>query len=488
MSALRLPIVACMDVVIDPSELTRIGLLADALKRQRPNFYSTAAFGPSVRAALNDGPAVLIGDQSEIPLHGTPEEGQLQYRVGWLANAGDVLVISGASNAAFEHYMGNLLGVSGLQVTLAKPDDAVSSPIPKRCLDQPGILGQLVQLARQSGRLTLLPHLTTGHVWNLARVIAEKSGVPVSVAGPPPRLSALANDKLWFADRVTGLLGPSALPATYAAYGPASLARRVQRLAKISPRVVVKVPNSSGSAGNLTLQAETIRDLPIAKLRDRLVGLLESIGWSGRFPLLVEVWECPVVSDPSVQIWIPEQADGLPVVEGIYEQVVQGVEGEFVGAIAAQMPDEWKCKLAEEATRIATLFQELGYFGRCSFDAVIAGEDFDHGELHWIECNGRWGGVSIPMTLANRLLPTGEALETVVVQRVRFPVRERSFSALLEEFSDLLFIPGKRDEGIVFLTPHVIEQGTGIHFMALAPTLERAKKLAAQAQARLRDG
>lgn len=487
MPASRLPIRACMDVDIDPVELGRIEALADALKKQRPNFYLTAAFGSCVRSGLNDGPAVLIGDQSEIPLHGPPEEGMLQYRIGLLAGEDDVLVMSGARNPAFENYLCKLLGISGLDVELAKATGRVSMPIPMRCLNDAELLQRLVELAKREGRLTLLPHLTTGHVWNLARVLAEKSGVPIAVAGPPPRLSGLANDKLWFADRVTSLLGPDALPPTYAAYGPASLARRVQRLARISPRVVVKVPNSSGSAGNLTLQAETVRDLPIAKLRDRLVGLLDSIGWSGHFPLLVEVWECPIVADPSVQIWIPEPANGPPVVEGIFEQVVQGVEGEFIGAIPAQIPDALKRQMAEEATRIATLFQKLGYFGRCSFDAVIAGEDFDHGALHWIECNGRWGGVSIPMTLANRLAGPDDALEMVVVQRVRFPVRERAFADLLEEFADLLFVPGKSGEGIVFLTPDVVELGSGIHFMAVALTLDRANTLAEQTQVRLRE-
>ena len=38
-----------------------------------------------------------------------------------------------------------------------------------------------------------------------------------------------------------------------------------------------------------------------------------------------------------------------------------------------------------------------------SLDALLTGQDMSNAELHWIECNGRWGGVSIPMTAARNL-------------------------------------------------------------------------------------
>src|SRR5690606_34224305 len=81
-------------------------------------------------------------------------------------------------------------------------------------------------------------------------------------------------------------------------------------------------------------------------------------------------------------------------------------------------------RIAREAVLLASLFQQLGYFGRCSFDTILVGPDPATAEVHWAECNGRGGGTSIPMTLVNRL--TGDWAETplaVVVPEEPVPDR-----------------------------------------------------------------
>jgi len=59
---------------------------------------------------------------------------------------------------------------------------------------------------------------------------------------------------------------------------------------------------------------------------------------------------------------------------------------------------------ASEALTLASPLQSLGYIGRASFDALLVGASPEQATIHWIECNARWGGVSIPMTAARRLL------------------------------------------------------------------------------------
>lgn len=53
---------------------------------------------------------------------------------------------------------------------------------------------------------------------------------------------------------------------------------------------------------------------------------------------------------------------------------------------------------------LAFLYQCLGYVGRCSFDAILCGTDVDTAQLKYVECNGRWGGTSIPMQLVSRVV------------------------------------------------------------------------------------
>ena len=53
---------------------------------------------------------------------------------------------------------------------------------------------------------------------------------------------------------------------------------------------------------------------------------------------------------------------------------------------------------------VALALQSLGYVGRCSFDFVLVGDPGGDFQLHFTECNGRWGGTSIPMTFVDRLM------------------------------------------------------------------------------------
>jgi hypothetical protein len=141
-------------------------------------------------------------------------------------------------------------------------------------------------------------------------------------------------------------------------------------------------------------------------------------------------------------------------------------------------------RLASEGTQLAVVLQELGYFGRCSFDAVISGSDLDNAELHWIECNGRWGGVSLPMTLANRLT-SGSHGGIVIMQASGMTVPSRSMPEISAVLGKALFAdPGGR-EGVVVLSPTVFEMGNGLHFMAIAGTQARAETIADDAFQRL---
>ena len=120
-------------------------------------------------------------------------------------------------------------------------------------------------------------------------------------------------------------------------------------------------------------------------------------------------------------------------------------------------------RIAQEAAHIACLFQELGHFGRCSLDAVL----LDSGALHWIECNGRWGGVSIPMTLINRLLGGWQNRAFMIVHRTGLRIPPRSFAEVVSQLRDRLFRYGGPAQGTVLLTADGIEAGTGFHFLVL---------------------
>jgi hypothetical protein len=135
--------------------------------------------------------------------------------------------------------------------------------------------------------------------------------------------------------------------------------------------------------------------------------------------------------------------------------------------------------------RLALLFQELGYVGRCSFDAVLAGADLDSAAVHWVDANGRWGGVSIALTAANRLTGDWQRRPFVIVQRSGLRMPPRALPAALDAMAPLAFRAGEGRTGAVVLAPCRLIDGSGMNLMVLAGDVAAAHADAAAVKARL---
>ncbi len=474
-----LPVVPLARPEIPDRDRDRLDAMAARLLREEPALGDSAAFGERVAAGLAErGRALAFEDHSAMALYARRGTTLTEYRPLLLTGDGDFLAIGERPDSDFEAYCRDVLGLGRIERLFPAPGAAPIMRLSRRIMQDADAMNRLVEAARRDGVISLIPYYGNGGCWVLGREIAARSGSQVRIAAAPPRLTRRVNDKLWFADRVTELLGRRARPMTQYAYGPAALTAELRSLARRHERVIVKVPDSAGSLGNLSVSAEDILSPSFVELRSWLIETLTGLSWNGGWPLLVGVWDSPAVGSPSVQAWIPEACDGPPIIEGIFEQVVEGPEGTFVGAIPADLPDGWASRLAGEAALLAGLLQRLGYYGRCSFDAVLAGRTLDEAELHWIECNGRWGGVSIPMTLANRLVGNWRRRPFVVVQREEKLAKPLTVGQAIDRLGDRLFRPGTRDEGVVLVTPRLLADGRGLHFMTLARTREAARAMA----------
>ncbi|WP_299649263.1 hypothetical protein [uncultured Tateyamaria sp.] len=446
--------------------------------RDEPAFVSSLDFGPFVAQGTGSGPSVLIGDQAEINLIHSLADKRLDHRMALLARNGDIVLVR-ARDAEFEAYLANCLGLS--DVRFIQVDDDPLTPVTQQARTSDEILKILANTATAHGGLTLQAYLTTGNLWRLAQAIGERSGQCIHVCGPSPRATRRANDKLWFTRLARQIIGTEATPPTLSAYGPAAAAGLVRRISRSAAQVIVKVPDSAGSAGNIRLDNAQVRDLSLAELRYMLLSRLYATGWHDRYPILVGVWDANVTHSPSVQLWLPHAADGDPVVEGIFEQRVQDATTAFAGAAPSTLPMTMQKQLAAQARRVGRVLQRLGYFGRCSFDAVICENPGAPAVIHWIECNGRWGGVSIPMTIASRLAPDGYVS---IVQEVIPDIRLQT-DILCDVLNDLLFQNGGSQTGLVILSPPLNPNGLSVNLLAIAETQKAANDLLAGAMQRL---
>ncbi|MCO4848842.1 MAG: hypothetical protein KC448_12830 [Yoonia sp.] len=452
---------------------------AARLVRDEPALKSALDFGPYVAQGKGQYPAILIGDQSEIPLLSPPTPPVLDHRMALLGHDSDLVVLD-RPDPDFCDYINSTLKKPGVSWLAA---GSGAEPVARRCREDPKLRASLEAVVARAGGATLQSYLTSGNTWRLAQSLGEATRMCVHVNGPSPRIARRANDKIWFTALARSVLGSDAVPPTMSAYGPAAAAGLVRRVARQGNQIVIKVPDSAGSAGNIRLESEHVSRVPLAVIQKFLQRQLAALGWRGGYPLLVGVWDSDVTCSPSVQMWLPRPETGQPHADGIFEQRVSGLRAAFVGGARSTLPDHIQARLTHEALRIAAVLQRVGYYGRCSFDAVLVRDGNGGLRPHWIECNGRWGGVSIPMTAAKSLVG-GTPPEGLVMVQTTDGDRRLSMLDLIRCLDPILYRPDASTEGMVIVAPpgRVTSELT---LMAMAGSQDRAERLMEMALTRL---
>ncbi|WP_300549160.1 hypothetical protein [Roseovarius sp.] len=456
--------------------------LARQLLRDEPALCSSLDFGPYVQQGQAAGTSLLIGDQAEIPLlHGVMQS-RRDYRMALLARPSDLVLVR-HRDRVYESYLAQHLDHA--QVSYLSAPDNFRGIISKEADTWPALVDHLGAITASGNGLTLKAYLTTRSTWHLAKRLGEATGTLMHVCGPSPRVSRRVNDKLWFADLVHRLFGATATPPTMMGFDLVAAAAQISYLSKRADRVVAKVPDSAGSSGNIRFESTVFADKSPAYIQSFLHARLLESGWNEGFPILIGVWDSDVFCSPSVQLWIPHPDQGPPHPEGVFEQHVRGTGAAFVGAARSTLPDDLQTALTSGAIAIASVLQALGYFGRCSFDAVVCRTKSGAPTLHWIECNGRWGGVSIPMTLAKTLnsgrLPAG----FLVVQELRPEMTALDTATCLARLDDLLYHARHTREGVILTAPPTAQNGVSINLLALADSQDTSEKLIDEAFSRL---
>ena len=183
-------------------------------------------------------------------------------------------------------------------------------------------------------------------------------------------------------------------------------------------------------------------------------------------------------------MWLPKPEDGPPRILGLFEQRVEGVTGKFSGAQLAAIDQNIAREMMTEAAILGALLQRIGYFGPCSLDAVI--KEVDGGsELHWVECNGRWSGVSIPLAAVRGLFENSMPEGLVILQELLPDAERMSTSGLCTLLGEILFRKGASTEGIVILSPPDRTDGMSVNVMVLAETQSRAASIVEELYRRL---
>jgi hypothetical protein len=277
------------------------------------------------------------------------------------------------------------------------------------------------------------------------------------------------NDKISFTATVERLFGPESVPQTKSACNLAVTTQHAKHLAEQSTLLGFKLPGSAGGDGNVVVNADHIRDHGLSEIHQLLRQQLRPLRWDGCSPLLIDRWETGVIGSPAAQLWIPPVKQGPPLVEGIFSQTTETLHGVFVGATLANLPSDLTQEITDRTWLLARLFQMLGYIGRCSFDMILVGSGLSDCRLEFIECNGRWGGTSLYMTLMNRIFADwlGHPFAVHVAHHIPGLDRFRLVD-LLDYFRTELFDVRTGTGSLILANPGRLPYQSGITAIALA--------------------
>lgn len=211
------------------------------------------------------------------------------------------------------------------------------------------------------------------------------------------------------------------------------------------------------------------------------------VGDTGMSPILrgYDPAAAAAQSGPTVHLWVPQIGDGLPFVEGVFEDRLRSGQGTFIGTGASILSDGMQAQLSAQATQIATVFQALGFYGVCSLDAVVSLTPDGAEAIHWSACRGYWGDISISMTLAKRLNGGQLPLGFLVVRACRPALARMTTNDCLALFDDLLLCKGEQEEGLIIALPPPGPGGLCIHLLGIGSTANLIDLIIKEARLRL---
>ena len=309
--------------------------------------------------------------------------------------------------------------------------------------NQDKLIQQLIQTSK-SEEQTLWIHPFLGHksVWQMAQHIEKAIPNPVKVLAPPPTITTETNNKVWFLQVVREVLGEEATVPTLHGTHSEQVTDKLIKMLQDHPTVALKLADSASGMGTGIFERDILKKRSPEELHEDIKEWLKQKDWDlhTSLPISVEAWKDDVLASPSTQLWLPPVDKGLPLVEGVFDQqFYPSKERVFLGSVSSTLPERFQTELKESSLRLARVFQHLGYIGRCSFDTILTGPSIEEAKIRFVECNGRWGGTSTPMSLINRLFGDFRKVSYQASDFDSPAFKGMLFSEFAELFKDILY-------------------------------------------------
>jgi len=421
-----------------------------------------------------DLPTLHLDDVSGIPgVEDVPGVEEYQHRARIRAGDGDAVFTLGDPPSGYESYNRNYLMLGAPRYDSVGGEDPLACA--SACLEEEN-LREIRSWAERYERVAIEPFMAIEPVWRLASELNDGE-VDVVVCGPPPPALWAANDKRRLADLCGRLFEDRRTPEWYASSEPTELADRLWQLAERYPRAALKTTRSASAMGNEVFESRELLEAGRSAVLERVRTFLADKNLDERDSpdegnVLAVRWLDAEVS-PSTQCWAPPEGEGHPYLDGFYEQLLVGGEGVFAGSRPSALPETLHRDLAETSLALLTVYQKLGYVGRCSFDFVVTGDPEGDYSVWVVDCNGRWGGASLPMQLVDRVVP-GERPPYRAQDFVDEGLEGASFERIVEACRDELYRTETGDGRFILYNPGPVREHGKFDVVSMGRTREEA--------------
>ncbi|MDP6957677.1 MAG: hypothetical protein QF645_02575 [Planctomycetota bacterium] len=385
---------------------------------------------------VGDSPSLFLEDFSGIPfLDKVKGVEWYQLRSRTRAGDGDLFVATQKPVAGYEEYNQKNLGLGSPEFLHADVPGAHPLCVAETCLEDPSVMARIKEKAEEAGRLVLQPYMGSDSVWKFARVLQDQTEADIRVISPIPPAGYAANHKGILTSVIEILLGEGAVCRTVTSTDHKELAGAAREFAKDSSTLVLKIANYASAMGNEVFDSKDLA----SGAEEKILAFEKAHGWNGKMEILLSEWREDVLHSPSTQLWIPPSGQGDPRVDGVFEQLLEGRECVFQGSMPSNLPQELQDEMGRMSLVLADVFQKVGYVGRCSFDFILCGKDLSDAVPKFVECNGRWGGTSIPMVLMDRIFGKGNVSSYRARDYIDPALEGMPFTELCERLGDSLF-------------------------------------------------
>lgn len=425
-----------------------------------------------------DATLVLVDDLSAIDhVERIKNVGTYCSRAFTRARQGDIVLASIDPIPGYHDYMDQRLNLGNSHYVYVAPNDPNRNyHLFDSLRHDQSSLGKILTYSNQNGDLVIHPYMGSYGAWDIAALLSEPREQPVKVMGPLPIASKIANNKNDFLSIVKQLCGEDSTVDCHSAATRKELEDLLNKKAKEYEQIVLRFPGSAGGMSTEVLKSDFILNEK-KKFQDFLDQYIAEYGWEeGKEKLQVSGWEPHVLMAPSSHLWIPPEKGAEPIFEEILVQAFEADDPTvFSGSRVADLPEHINQEIEKLTMIVGRALQKLGYMGRCSFDLLLCGPSIEEGKIKFVECNGRWGGASTPMTLMNRIF--GDHRKYAYLHRVlQAPVLQGiTFPRFLEVFDDLLYDHRSEQGYAIVYNVALLESNGQLDIITFGDTMEIAR-------------